>query len=174
MTSILKVSEIQDPTNSNTALTIDSSGEVLFPQSTGSWNFSIFGDTSISSTSPATTEYTNVGTAYYTKIGDMVTIWTPSWNMASLGLSSGGFLAIRMSLPFTAANHSQGVSLVTGYNLRGRYSTGNLDGIGKISPVANTDYAQFGWNTTDGNGSGYVYLSGTGVSVEGITFSYPV
>jgi len=30
MTSILKVSEIQDPTNSNTALTIDSSGNVSF------------------------------------------------------------------------------------------------------------------------------------------------
>ena len=29
MTSILKVSEIQDPTNSNTALTIDSSGLLL-------------------------------------------------------------------------------------------------------------------------------------------------
>ena len=32
MTSILKVTEIQDPTNSNSALTIDSSGRVLFPQ----------------------------------------------------------------------------------------------------------------------------------------------
>ena len=31
MTSILKVSEIQDPTNSNTALTIDSSGRVDMP-----------------------------------------------------------------------------------------------------------------------------------------------
>ena len=31
MTSILKVSEIQDPTNSNTALTIDSAGRVLMP-----------------------------------------------------------------------------------------------------------------------------------------------
>lgn len=174
MTSILKVSEIQDPTNSNTALSINSSGEVTFPASTGSWNFSIFGDTSINSTSPATTEYTSVGTAYYTKIGDMVTIWVPSWNMASLGLSSGGFLAIRMSLPFTAATHAYGVSLVTGYNLRGRYNTSNLDGIGKIGPVANTNYAQFGWNTTNGGGAGYVYFSGTGVSLEGITFSYPV
>jgi len=33
MTSILKVSEIQDPTNSNTALTIDSSGNVSFSNS---------------------------------------------------------------------------------------------------------------------------------------------
>lgn len=32
MTSILKVSEIQDITNSNSALTIDSSGRVLMPQ----------------------------------------------------------------------------------------------------------------------------------------------
>ena len=32
MTSILKVTEIQDPTNSNSALTIDSGGRVLFPQ----------------------------------------------------------------------------------------------------------------------------------------------
>ena len=32
MSSILKVSEIQDPTNNNSALTIDSSGRVLTPQ----------------------------------------------------------------------------------------------------------------------------------------------
>lgn len=32
MTSVLKVSEIQDPTNGNTALTIDTSGRVLMPQ----------------------------------------------------------------------------------------------------------------------------------------------
>ena len=32
MTSILKVTEIQDPTNSNSAITVDSSGRVLFPQ----------------------------------------------------------------------------------------------------------------------------------------------
>ena len=32
MTSILKVSSIQDPTNSNTAMTIDSNGTVLMPQ----------------------------------------------------------------------------------------------------------------------------------------------
>ena len=31
MTSILKVSEIQDPTNSNTALTIDSTGRIFTP-----------------------------------------------------------------------------------------------------------------------------------------------
>ena len=32
MTSILKVSTLQDPTNSNTALSIDTSGRVTHPQ----------------------------------------------------------------------------------------------------------------------------------------------
>jgi|TARA_R100000149_G_scaffold42417_1_gene16547 hypothetical protein len=32
MSSILKVSEIQDPTNGNSALTVDSSGQVVLPQ----------------------------------------------------------------------------------------------------------------------------------------------
>lgn len=32
MTSVLKVSEIQDPTNSNSALTIDTSGRITHPQ----------------------------------------------------------------------------------------------------------------------------------------------
>ena len=31
MTSILKVSEIQDPTNGNSALTVDSTGRILTP-----------------------------------------------------------------------------------------------------------------------------------------------
>ena len=37
MTSILKVSEIQDPTNGNTALTVDTSGYVTFPVNTVSF-----------------------------------------------------------------------------------------------------------------------------------------
>ena len=174
MASILGVETLQH-TNGTNAITISSSGDVAFPTSTGSWNFSIFGDTNVSATSPATTEYTNVGTAYYTKIGNMVTIWTPSWNMASLGLSSGGFLAMRMSLPFTAANHAYGVSLVSGYNLQGRYSTGTMTvGHAKITPTPNNNYASFGFNSSNSSGAGFVYLASTGVSVEGITFSYPV
>lgn len=40
MTSILKVTEIQDPTNSNSALTIDSSGNVEIVKSSASASFS--------------------------------------------------------------------------------------------------------------------------------------
>ena len=54
MTSILKVSEIQDPTNSNTALSIDSGGRITMPArpvfsaSTYSADGSIFGNGTIS------------------------------------------------------------------------------------------------------------------------------
>jgi hypothetical protein len=45
MTSILKVSTIQDPTNSNTAITIDSSGHVLMPARPA---FSVYQSTDLS------------------------------------------------------------------------------------------------------------------------------
>ena len=46
MTSILKVSEIQDPTNGNSALTIDSSGRILQPSKPA---FSVYQSTTLSS-----------------------------------------------------------------------------------------------------------------------------
>jgi len=50
MTSILKVSEIQDPTNGNTALTVDSNGRILTPARP---NFRAIGNTnSFATTSP--------------------------------------------------------------------------------------------------------------------------
>ena len=50
MTSILKVSEIQDPTNGNSALTVDSSGRILTPARP---NFRAIGNTnSFATTSP--------------------------------------------------------------------------------------------------------------------------
>jgi len=49
MSSILKVSSIQDPTNSNTALTIDSSGRVTTP-SVPAWRVSLNATQSVSAT----------------------------------------------------------------------------------------------------------------------------
>ena len=46
MTSILKVSEIQDPTNGNSALTVDSSGRILTPARPA---FSVYQGTNVSS-----------------------------------------------------------------------------------------------------------------------------
>jgi len=67
MTSILKVSEIQDPTNSNTALTIASDGTVTLPQNDSGWI-----------TATLNSPYTNFGSPYgdvqYRKIGDIVNI----------------------------------------------------------------------------------------------------
>lgn len=49
MTSILKVSSIQDPTNSNTALSIDTSGRVTTPV-VPAWRVSLNANQSVSST----------------------------------------------------------------------------------------------------------------------------
>jgi len=70
MSSILKVSEIQDPTNGNSALTIDSSGRVLTPArpafmaaATGNSNYlSVYSGSPF----PANTAYKNVGGHYST------------------------------------------------------------------------------------------------------------
>ena len=72
MTSILKVSEIQDPTNSNTALTIDSSGRVTtrarpafraYKSGTAAWQS--FGSTS-PTLMPFDATFLNVGNCYDT------------------------------------------------------------------------------------------------------------
>ena len=67
MTSILKVSEIQDPTNSNTALTIATDGTVTLPQNDSGWI-----------TPTLNSPYTHFGSPYgdvqYRKIGNIVNI----------------------------------------------------------------------------------------------------
>ena len=114
MTSILKVSEIQDPTNSNTALTIDSSGNVALPQ-IGSGAFYRTGTfTPAFSSQSATDQDASIASAYdaqvghYTRIGDLVhieaTIITDSvsWVYTNGG-ASGQNLTI-IGLPFTVKN----------------------------------------------------------------------
>lgn len=66
MTSILKVSEIQDPTNSNTAISIDSSGKALMP-----------GHVVQVVSATKTSKFTTTSTSYTTITGLSVTI-TPS------------------------------------------------------------------------------------------------
>jgi hypothetical protein len=51
MSSILKVSTLQDPTNSNTAMSIDTSGRVTMPV-VPAWRVSTSGNQSVSSTGP--------------------------------------------------------------------------------------------------------------------------
>ena len=72
MTSILKVSEIQDPTNSNSALSIDSSGRILTPArpafrayKSGAAAWQSFGSTSPTLV-PFDATFLNVGNCYDT------------------------------------------------------------------------------------------------------------
>ena len=67
MTSILKVSTIQDPTNSNTAMTIDSAGRV-FTSARPSFNAGLASAATIA----ATTTKMNAVTTYYSS-GDITT-----------------------------------------------------------------------------------------------------
>lgn len=71
MTSILKVTEIQDPTNSNSAITVDSSGNIALPNigsnalyRTGTWT--------VTDGSTAGLTITQSETARYIRIGDLV------------------------------------------------------------------------------------------------------
>jgi len=70
MTSILKVTEIQDPTNSNTALEIDSSGRVTLPQLIA---FHVYksNQSDMGATDPVifNVETTNLGSHYSTSTG---------------------------------------------------------------------------------------------------------
>ena len=173
------VDEIGEKTVGNaTTLTngvkLASGTDILNVYEEGTYSFSVFGDTSVSATSPATTEYSNVGTASYIRIGNLCTVWIPTYNMASLGLSSGGFLAMRVSLPFTSASDAVGITLVTGYALQGRYGSSNLDGVGQATIGGNINYLIYQWYTTNNGGSGYIYMSGTGDTINSHCVTYKV
>ena len=70
MSSILKVSEIQDPTNGNSALTVDSTGRVLTP---AKGTFFAYVDTSDSSDTDYTS-MTQVDDAVQHNIGNAFSI----------------------------------------------------------------------------------------------------
>lgn len=171
LTNDITVSNILTATG---GIKLASGTDVLNAYDEGTYSFSVFGDTNISSTSPATTEYSNVGTAKYTLIGNSCTVWIPTYNMASLGLSSGGFLPIRVSLPFTSASDAVGIGLVTGYSLQGRYGSSTLDGIGQATISSGVNYLIYQWYTTSGGGSGYLYMSGTGDNINAHCVTYKV
>ena len=66
MTSILKVTEIQDPTNSNSALTIDSSGRVFKPATPAFHAYADDGNYITTSPIPYDNTTINVGNAFDT------------------------------------------------------------------------------------------------------------
>jgi len=107
MTSILKVSEIQDPTNSNTALTIDSSGIVTMPQNDSGWITPTLN-------SPYTHFSSPYGDVQYRKIGNIVSVQgLVNGNSASNGstiftLPSGYRPSLR--LIFACANQNTSIT----------------------------------------------------------------
>jgi hypothetical protein len=117
MTSILKVSEIQDPTNSNTALTIDSAGRVLMPvkpvffangQSLG-WISNPGSTTVITGWDTSNSNYINQGGMSYSS-GAVTVPVAGVYRVTSqiMGrLSSGQYVIIRPTKNGTVQNNGQ-------------------------------------------------------------------
>jgi len=72
MTSVLKVTEIQDPTNSNSAITVDSSGNIALPNissnafyRTGTWTVTDVSGNGLSLTQSEPAQYIRIGDLVY-------------------------------------------------------------------------------------------------------------
>ena len=101
MTSVLKVTEIQDPTNSNSAITVDSSGNIALPQ-IGSNAFYRTGTWTVTDASGNGLSLTQDVTAQYVRIGDLVYVNLYVTYPASGGNSS---TAVIGGLPFQVATN---------------------------------------------------------------------
>ena len=95
MTSILKVTEIQDPTNSNTALSIDSSGNLTAPQQFTSKvvlaRIYATSNQSISNLTTTTVAFSTVGT-------DRMSFADVSNNRLTVPSGLGGFYSLKASV----------------------------------------------------------------------------
>ena len=109
MTSVLKVTEIQDPTNSNSAITVDSSGNIALPNigsnalyRSGTWTATDASGNGLSLTQDVT--------AQYVRIGDLVYVNFYVTYPGSGGNSSSALIG---GLPFQAAT-SRGYHYLAG------------------------------------------------------------
>ena len=117
MTSILKVSEIQDPTNSNTALTIDSSGRILQPAKpaflaypASNWNTSVgqYNVTSDTNLIYASIHY-NYGGHYDTSTGRFVAPVTGLyhfWTNMAMNTNSNTYAYMSAEIHYWSGNGS--------------------------------------------------------------------
>ena len=97
MTSILKVSEIQDPTNSNTALSIDSSGRVFTPARPAFHAYKSDDSNLVSSgTYIFNSTFTNIGNCYDTTTGRFTApvngVYVFSTSLQMYGVNGGRYL----------------------------------------------------------------------------------
>ena len=160
MTSVLKVTEIQDPTNSNSAITVDSSGNIALPNigsnalyRTGTWTVTDVSGNGLS--------LTQSETARYIRIGDLVYVNFYVTFPGSGGNSSNSKLG---GLPFPTA---------TGYGYH--YLAGRIQDYGaadvrvQIQPGTTTGYPQqnnsFVINSNLANR--YVIMSGCYIAESG-------
>lgn len=116
MTSILKVSEIQDPTNGNTALTVDTSGRILTPANP---KFSVY-----LATSSSNTDFTSGGNVPFDTIdfnvGSCVAI---SSNVATFTAPITGYYQFNLMVSF---GNIGAASYYSTYLVKNGESAGNV------------------------------------------------
>ena len=112
MTSILKVSEIQDPTNGNSALTVDTSGRILQPAKPifyATADSSISMTTSYAETTAFSNAFVNVGSHYNTGTGRFTAPIAGVYNfaVASIGNATATVYRFRLYKNGSSLNNAE-------------------------------------------------------------------
>ena len=138
MTSILKVTEIQDPTNSNTALSIDSSGRVLTP-ARPAWSAYRTGGAAAQTTSnayvtcPWNATHINDGnfnTSTYAYTTPVAGLYHINYNMRIDDANSGVYIISNIAFDGTSAPNNQAYVIESN---EGQYHSMTYSGIFELS-----------------------------------------
>ena len=157
MTSILKVSEIQDPTNGNTALEVDSSGRVLTP-ARPAFHASTNGAGSASYFTPGVAVFphadVNVGSCYSTSTGKFTAPIAGTYYFSGKMLSN---VSTRLFFHLRKNNSViNGTQLETGA-VSGQYQTASTD---CVVTLAVNDLVHLQLTNNDAYGSQYANFKG--------------
>ena len=147
----------------------------------GTWSPRFKSTADVSSTSGWTINdntFSNEGV--YRKVGDLCTIFVPSYQRTQLtsGSSSSLLLFSINDLPFTSATMSPnntGSALSNAYNsTQGKYSGNEYTGTPQLYTPPNSTYApiQFNFDSTGAVGSGYLYLEHSNSYTPNFTLTY--
>lgn len=92
-----------------------------FPYSEGTFTSTITYSTTLTNTSPSTSDKTV--TLRYIKIGKQVTVWSNEMTLANTFSGAAAVIINAFTLPFAAVNTNSGIGTVYGYLQRGQYGS---------------------------------------------------
>ena len=92
-----------------------------FPYSEGTFTSTITYSTTLTSTSPSTSDKTV--TLRYIKIGKQVTVWSTNMTLSNTFSSASAVIISSFTLPFAAVNDNFGIGNISSYAQRGQYGS---------------------------------------------------